>query len=73
MNELVEELSRRARDLPPKDRVELLDDILASLDAPDERLDAAWAAEAESRLEAYRRGELNAMPIGDILAKHRTP
>ena len=52
-----------ALELPPAERAELVEQILASLDSPDRRaIDAAWAEEAEARLEAYRRGETQAKP-----------
>jgi putative addiction module component (TIGR02574 family) len=48
--------------LPADERAELVEHLLASLDAADrERLDALWAAEAEDRLDAYERGEIQAV------------
>jgi hypothetical protein len=43
----------------------------------DERIDAAWLAEAKCRLEAYERGELEAVDSDDMMrrlrAKDRRP
>ena len=42
---LVEELSRRARDLSPEERVQLAEEILATVHEVDEEVDTAWDAE----------------------------
>ena len=48
-----------------------MDDILTSLDEPDPNIDRLWAKEAEERLAAYRRGEIKAVPLQEVLAKYR--
>jgi putative addiction module component (TIGR02574 family) len=63
-------LSDAARNLPPDERLELVDQILESLDEANPELDALWAKEAEDRLSAYRRGELQAIPMIEVLAKY---
>ncbi|MGC2518331.1 MAG: addiction module protein [Burkholderiales bacterium] len=72
MTEAAKTLSDQARRLSPAERVELVDDILASLDEPDPNIDRLWAAEAEDRLAAYRRGEIKAIPLQEVLAKYRS-
>ncbi|HVB47629.1 MAG TPA: addiction module protein [Burkholderiales bacterium] len=57
MTETTKNLSNAARKLSPTERLELVDDLLASLHESDPKLDAQWAKEAEDRLVAYRRGE----------------
>ena len=37
---------------------------------PVSKLDAQWAKEAEDRLAAYRRGEVRAVPLADVLTKY---
>jgi putative addiction module component (TIGR02574 family) len=49
----------------------LVEDILQGLDAPDKSLDALWANEAESRLAAYKAGQVKAVPLSEVLAKYR--
>ncbi|MGB7541428.1 MAG: addiction module protein [Burkholderiales bacterium] len=72
MTEAAKTLSNEARKLSPAERVELVDDILASLDEPDPNIDRLWAKEAEDRLAAYRRGEIKAIPLQEVLAKYRS-
>ncbi len=45
--------------------------ILDSLDKPGASLEALWAKEAEDRLAAYRRGEIRAVALSDVVAKHQ--
>jgi len=52
-------------------RAELVDALLASLDAPDPAIDALWADEAESRIDAYERGEIESLSIDEVMARYR--
>nr|EDZ40422.1 MAG: Conserved protein of unknown function [Leptospirillum sp. Group II '5-way CG'] len=63
-------LLSEARDLPPEERVKLVEQILETLDASDPSLDAEWSKEAEDRLDAYQRGEIGAVPLSEMLAKY---
>jgi putative addiction module component (TIGR02574 family) len=65
-------LSAQAMQLPPEERLALVDELLDTLDVPDANLDAQWAKEAESRLAAYRRGEVQALALSDVIAKYQT-
>jgi putative addiction module component (TIGR02574 family) len=60
------ELAAQAAKLPPSDRLQLVETILATLDKPDPAIAAAWANEAEDRLAAYRRGELVAVDEKEV-------
>jgi putative addiction module component (TIGR02574 family) len=64
-------LTEQARALPPQDRIALVEDVLDSLDRADPDIDQLWAREASDRLAAYRRGELAARDLRDIIAKYR--
>ena len=66
-----EALSAQAVKLPPEERMEVVERILDSLDEPDPALDALWAKEAEDRLAAYRRGELKAAALSEVIAKYQ--
>ena len=66
----VESLSAQALHLPPAERLEVVDRILDSLDAPDSSVDALWADEAVDRLAAYRRGEVRAKSLSEVIAKY---
>ena len=49
----------------------LLADDLVFYSPPDPGIDRLWAKEAEERLAAYRRGEIKAVPLQEVLAKYR--
>lgn len=60
-------LLTEALSLPPMERAELVEQILASFDFPGRpAIDAAWGAEAEDRLRAYERGDMEPTP-GDVV------
>jgi len=42
-----------------------------SLDKPDAELDRLWAEEAESRLVAYKNGELKTVSLEEVLSKYK--
>lgn len=64
-------LREQALQLPPDERLALVDQLLDTLDEPDATLDAMWAKEAESRLAAYRRGEIQTASLSDVIAKYQ--
>jgi putative addiction module component (TIGR02574 family) len=71
MNDKAKVLSEQARALSPEDRIALVEDVLDSLDNADPAVERLWAREAGERLVAYRRGDLAAKDLHDIVAKYR--
>ncbi|MBX3586729.1 MAG: addiction module protein [Ramlibacter sp.] len=71
MSQAAEALTAQAAKLPPEERMEVVERILDSLDQPDAALDALWAKEADDRLAAYRRGEIKAVALSDVIAKYQ--
>lgn len=71
MTTTAEALSAQAAKLPPEQRMEVVERILDSLDEPDAAIDALWAKEADDRLAAYRRGELKAVGLSEVIAKYQ--
>ena len=72
MQQAAKALSEQAVQLPTVERMALVEQILDSLDEPDPSMDALWAREADDRLAAYRRGEIRAVPLSEVLAKYKT-
>lgn len=64
-------LIEQARALSPEERIALVEDVLDSLDQADPNIDEMWAREASNRLAAYRRGDIAAKNLNDIVAKYR--
>jgi putative addiction module component (TIGR02574 family) len=69
MSTSTETILRQALELPANDRAALVESLIVSLDKPDPALDALWLKEAESRLAAYRSGELGAVDADEVFAK----
>ena len=70
MHQTTKALSEQAVQLPPTERMALVARILDSLDQPDTTMDALWASEAADRLAAYRRGEIKAVALSDVISKY---
>lgn len=64
-----ETLLRQALELPANDRAALVDGLIVSLDKPDPAIDTLWLREAESRMAAYRSGELDAVDADQVFAE----
>jgi putative addiction module component (TIGR02574 family) len=62
-----EKLIESAKKLDPATRFALVDEILHTLDKPDPEIDRLWIEEAERRLAAYRRGEVQGIPVEDVI------
>ncbi len=61
MSATSEQILQQALALPPEERAQLLEQLLATFDGPtNPALDELWVAEAHDRLDAYDRGELKA-------------
>lgn len=67
-----DDIERQARALPMKEKAALarllIEDLDLSLDADTEQL---WIDEAQHRYDAYLRGELEALPGDDVMARAR--
>ena len=59
-----------AMGLPAVEKARLVDQLLSSLDEPDEAIDALWRKEVEDRIQAYRAGELKSISLADVRAKY---
>lgn len=57
--------------MPDFDRLQLVDYLLESLDMPDPEIERFWVAEAESRWDAYQRGELSTVSVHEVFDKYR--
>jgi putative addiction module component (TIGR02574 family) len=48
------EILDRVMELPAVEKARLIDQLLSSLDEPDETIDALWRKEVEDRIQAYQ-------------------
>jgi putative addiction module component (TIGR02574 family) len=61
----------QALELSATERASVAERLLFSLDSPDSKIDALWAKEADSRIEAYNKGKIEAVPAEEVFAKYR--
>jgi len=71
MSSLIDELSRKARALPPEERIRLAEELLSSVQDSDEEIEAAWAEEIERRLEEVENGAAKLIPAEEVFAEIR--
>jgi len=70
MTAAAEIIMQDALKLPPVERAELIERLFLSFNVSQKKqTDAAWAAEFESRLDAYKKGKIGASPIEDVMAR----
>lgn len=65
-----QQIESAALELPVHERARLAERLLASLDE-DASVEAAWAAEIDRRVAAYRAGELTAVDGDEVMAEAR--
>lgn len=59
-----------ALNLPPIERAKIVEELLSSFEFPSRKtIDELWAQEAESRIDAYERGEIIAIPAKLVFEK----
>lgn len=66
-----QQILKDALTLSFKERAVLVDNLLASLDQPDEHIDHLWQKEVEDRIAAYRSGKIRAITLDEVLSKYR--
>lgn len=71
MTSATAKLLEEARRLPAKEKLELVDRLIAELDIPDPAIEELWAEEGQRRSEAVKRGQMTTIPLADALKKHR--
>lgn len=71
MTAVTEQIAEIAKKLPPSERAQLVDELLASLDQPDQALDELWLQECQARLQALEKGEMQWEDFDQVLADLR--
>jgi putative addiction module component (TIGR02574 family) len=71
MANLIEELSSQAPTLPPADRVRLAEELLATVHASNEEVEAAWDQEIRIRIADIDAGTAKLIPAEEVFAEVR--
>jgi len=73
MSALFDELEKQARTLTPREKASLARILIEELDPSlDSDVEQLWIAEAQRRYEAFRNGEIEALPGDDVMSRARS-
>lgn len=61
-----EEIIKEALSLSPAEKARMIEALLNSMDKPDPEIEALWNKEAEARLDAYKSGRTQAVPLDKV-------
>ena len=68
MSALLDEMSKRAKQLAVDERAQLAQELLESVE---QEVQVVWEAEIASRIAKYERGEANLVPAADVFEAAR--
>ena len=72
MSALLDELSRKAKELALEERAQLAQELMESVDQEsDPEVEAAWETEIASRIARYERGEAKLIPASEVFEAAR--
>jgi putative addiction module component (TIGR02574 family) len=72
MSALLDELSKKAKELAVEERAQLAQELLESVEQDaDPEVQAAWDAEIASRIAKYERGEARLIPAAEVFEAAR--
>jgi len=66
MTARADQVLSEALSLAPSERAQLAEQLFCSLDISQQELDRLWAQEADSRIDAYNRGDIKAVSANDV-------
>ena len=62
---------QQANQLPPSEKLQLAELLLADLDKPDQEIDVIWKDEAQKRCQAYQASELKTVSYDTVMQKYK--
>jgi putative addiction module component (TIGR02574 family) len=72
MSALLDELSKKAKELAVEERAQLAQELLESVELEaDPEVQAAWEGEIASRIAKYERGEAKLIPAAEVFEAAR--
>lgn len=70
MTSTAAKILQAASKLPAKDKLSLVDRLIAELDVPDPAIEKLWGAEAQRRSKAVKNRKMPVKALVDVLAKY---
>jgi putative addiction module component (TIGR02574 family) len=71
MSTLIDELSQKARLLPPEERVRLAEELLSTVQEIRPDVEAAWEEEIRRRIAEVEAGTAKLVPADEVFAEVR--
>ena len=68
---ICDEPNQQANQLPPLEKLQLAELLLADLDKPDQEIDVIWKDEAQKRWQAYQASELKTVSYDTVMQKYK--
>jgi len=68
--EKTDPIVRDAINLPPLERLQLVDSLLESLDMLDKEIEELWAKESTRRWEGYHAGTITSVSASEVFEKY---
>ena len=73
MSTSFDDIEKQARSLPPKEKAALARVLIEDLDTSvDKNVERLWIEEAQRRYVAYLKGDLEALPGEEVMARARS-
>jgi len=64
-------LLKKALQLRPAERLQLIEWLTRSLDKPDDKIDRIWAEEVEKRYQALTDRKVKTIPLDEIIKRYK--
>ena len=67
---ITQELQKKALSLKAIDKIHIIEMMLQSLEKTDAEIEKEWINESERRYDAYKKGQIEAIPLEKIKEKY---
>ncbi len=71
MTNTTKSIINQTLELSSNERASVAEKLLASLDVSDANINSIWAKEADARVEAYNRGEIEVVSAEEVFKKYQ--
>ncbi len=68
----IDNLLDKALKLSPAEKAKIIDQLIKSLDQPDEEINKLWTKESESRIDAFERGDIRSHTVEEAFSKYKS-
>lgn len=66
-----EQVLKKALKMTPVEKADIIEQLIESLDRPDEDIDKLWKKEVDDRIDAFDRGNIKGIALHEVLEKYK--